>query len=431
MTSSSIGDGNLGEQFQQTPQTPITAFLAKLWALVNDPTCDDLISWDAAGVSFHVYDQARFAREILPRYFKHNNFASFIRQLNMYGFRKISTIEHGSLKNERDDIEFAHPHFIRGQDGQLEFIKRRAPENQPKTNVQPVKVEAAPRQAPTPAPSSVSNPPAETKPLRAIEVGHLLDDVRSLHSKQNSLTDKLFHLEDENQALWREIGSLRQKHSKQQQIVTKLMEFLVHILSSVTQHRRSVEQNASNTSQQRSATASTIANSHSLKRKPAALMLSEEPSKRINRQGETITVNPTSLFVDLRSNPQVEPRITINELTETDPGVWMPSNDELPLVDLVPSPPPSIPTPMSIHGNSSTQQRVETSQPTAKFGWVDSINNLTLPTSTNNIDQNDTFPPDFFLTPEQDQDPNNTTQEQIIDGINTVNVDAEYFFDFI
>jgi len=39
-----------------------------------------------SGKSFHVLDQARFAKEILPLYFKHNNIASFIRQLNMCKF---------------------------------------------------------------------------------------------------------------------------------------------------------------------------------------------------------------------------------------------------------------------------------------------------------------------------------------------------------
>jgi heat shock transcription factor 1 len=138
ISSSNIDDGNQGDYIQQTGQSTqntITAFLAKLWALVNDQSCDDLIAWDPSGASFHVFDQARFSREILPRYFKHNNFASFIRQLNMYGFRKISTIEHGSLKNERDDIEFGHPHFIRGQESLLELIKRRAPDNQQRSNI--------------------------------------------------------------------------------------------------------------------------------------------------------------------------------------------------------------------------------------------------------------------------------------------------------
>lgn len=133
--TSKIDDGDHGEYHQHGGHSPITAFLAKLWALVNDSSCDDLIAWDQSGSSFHVYDQARFAREILPRYFKHNNFASFIRQLNMYGFRKMSTIEHGSLNNERDDIEFAHPSFLRGQESLLEHIKRRAPEPQQKLSI--------------------------------------------------------------------------------------------------------------------------------------------------------------------------------------------------------------------------------------------------------------------------------------------------------
>ena len=35
------------------------------------------------GNSFLVLDEQHFAKEILPKFFKHNNMASFIRQLNM------------------------------------------------------------------------------------------------------------------------------------------------------------------------------------------------------------------------------------------------------------------------------------------------------------------------------------------------------------
>lgn len=39
-------------------------------------------SWQS-GTSFLVSDQSCFAKEVLPKYFKHSNMASFVRQLNM------------------------------------------------------------------------------------------------------------------------------------------------------------------------------------------------------------------------------------------------------------------------------------------------------------------------------------------------------------
>lgn len=78
-------------------------------------------------MSFTIRDQARFARELLPLYYKHNNMASFVRQLNMYGFHKVVSVDSGGLKVDKDEMEFAHMYFLQGQEFLLEHIKRKIP----------------------------------------------------------------------------------------------------------------------------------------------------------------------------------------------------------------------------------------------------------------------------------------------------------------
>jgi heat shock transcription factor len=59
-------------------------FLLKTYDMVDDSATDDIVSWSSNKKSFVVWNPPEFSRLLLPTYFKHNNFSSFIRQLNTY-----------------------------------------------------------------------------------------------------------------------------------------------------------------------------------------------------------------------------------------------------------------------------------------------------------------------------------------------------------
>lgn len=84
VTGSDTGYISVPQPLESLQGNPIPPFLSKTFDLVDDPGLDPIISWGSTGESFVVWDPVEFARLILPRNFKHNNFSSFVRQLNTY-----------------------------------------------------------------------------------------------------------------------------------------------------------------------------------------------------------------------------------------------------------------------------------------------------------------------------------------------------------
>jgi heat shock transcription factor, other eukaryote len=85
--------------------------------ITQNKQLSDVVGWTTTNDSLIIRNVSRFSDEVLPVYFKHHNFASFIRQANIYSFKKI---RHGD-----GDNVYAHDKFIRGKPHLLKDIVRK------------------------------------------------------------------------------------------------------------------------------------------------------------------------------------------------------------------------------------------------------------------------------------------------------------------
>ena len=76
-------------------------------AAKGDATGKSIVGWQPHGRAFRVHQKDVFVSKILPAFFSQTKYASFQRQLNMYGFVRIT---HGSDKGA-----VYHPLFVRHQ----------------------------------------------------------------------------------------------------------------------------------------------------------------------------------------------------------------------------------------------------------------------------------------------------------------------------
>jgi len=51
----------------------------KTYEILENPVYQDIICWNKEGNAFIVKKVNDFSEKVLPKYFKHNNFASFVR----------------------------------------------------------------------------------------------------------------------------------------------------------------------------------------------------------------------------------------------------------------------------------------------------------------------------------------------------------------
>lgn len=89
-------------------QTEVSHFLVTLHGLLDDPESQQIICWSEDGLQVVINDLARLFSEVLPVYFEQKNPHSFVRQLNMYDFKKLRQQQNRYL------AIYEHPLFQRG-----------------------------------------------------------------------------------------------------------------------------------------------------------------------------------------------------------------------------------------------------------------------------------------------------------------------------
>ena len=112
------------QQFAMDPKSQaaksnsaVPPFLNKLYTMLSDPESENYIEWGGDGTSIVVKKVDEFSNIVLPKYFKHKKFASFLRQLNMYNFY--------TTHQEHNMRQFTNPLFRRDGHNSLRNIKRK------------------------------------------------------------------------------------------------------------------------------------------------------------------------------------------------------------------------------------------------------------------------------------------------------------------
>ncbi|KAJ7676506.1 hypothetical protein DFH06DRAFT_1168354 [Mycena polygramma] len=190
-------------------------FVKKLYKILEDRSDQDIISWGTREDCFVVKDVTEFAKSLLPRMFKHSNFASFVRQLNKYDFHKVKTMD----GDEGEETwTFRHPKFRAGGRDALDSIKRKAPGRR-KSNGSAL----PPTVSPSGSGSGANNPSqddSETSRLATMQA-----ELASLGSAHEEVLSHVRNLEKNYREVFLQMLGFQRTIAQQDGLMQNLMQY--------------------------------------------------------------------------------------------------------------------------------------------------------------------------------------------------------------
>lgn len=246
----------LARKDAQSKRKQIPPFVQKLSSFLDEKKNTNLIRWSDDGNSFIVLDEDEFARTLIPELFKHNNYASFVRQLNMYGFHKKVGLSDNSMKasetKAKAPSEYFNKYFKRGRPELLWLIQKpKNPSTNPKRkrDDENVKqgdsddegrrygVETAGGPSFLGADDGGGGRNQEMAMIPRTEYNSLRSEVRALQQQQKIISGVLNRIRQQNDQLYQQATAFQTLHDRHESSINAILTFLA------TFYNRSLEGN--------------------------------------------------------------------------------------------------------------------------------------------------------------------------------------------
>ncbi|KAI8625490.1 hypothetical protein F5Y19DRAFT_266572 [Xylariaceae sp. FL1651] len=230
----------------QAKRKQIPPFVQKLNSFLEESKNTDLIRWSDKGDSFIVLDEDEFAKTLIPELFKHNNYASFVRQLNMYGFHKKVGLSDNSMKaserKNKSPSEYYNPYFRRGHPNLLWLINKPKSGNTKKgskkrgdevdgdsdDDILPIDDIVTPPFNQPNVPNRAL-PPPETGPLQKKELAVVRDQMAALQQRQKQISDAITRLRQEHNQLFQQALMFQNMHDRHENSINAILNFLANV----------------------------------------------------------------------------------------------------------------------------------------------------------------------------------------------------------
>ncbi|KKY22630.1 putative heat shock transcription factor [Phaeomoniella chlamydospora] len=233
----------------QAKRKQIPPFVQKLSSFLDQSKNTELIRWSDDGKSFIVLDEDEFAKTLIPELFKHNNYASFVRQLNMYGFhKKVGLADNSMRASERKNkspSEYSHDFFRRGHPELLWAIqkpKNSGPGTKGKGRGSRGELEGDGDDNNDDYIEEIPNGVHAPRPRLAIEGGGLpaspngqqlaqmvQNELRIIRAQQAAIARTISELRQEHQTLASQAMTFQEQHTRHENSINAILTFLATV----------------------------------------------------------------------------------------------------------------------------------------------------------------------------------------------------------